>query len=107
MITPEYVQTMARHNVWQNENIYGAASKLTNEELRKQDRGAFFGSIHKTLNHIVFADQMWLMRFKARVLRRAPKQLPRVSNKGDETWDDLSARSANASMAPSAIGQSA
>jgi uncharacterized damage-inducible protein DinB len=62
MITPGYVQTMARYNTWQNENIYGCAARL-DDENRKAHRGAFFGSIHATLNHILWADQMWLWRF--------------------------------------------
>ncbi len=62
IITPAYAQTMARYNAWQNENIYGAASRLP-DNARTQDRGAFFGSIHATLNHILWADQMWLKRF--------------------------------------------
>ncbi len=28
MITPEYVQTMARYNQWQNRNLYDAADTL-------------------------------------------------------------------------------
>lgn len=63
MITPQYAQTMARYNAWQNANIYGAASGL-NDADRKADRGAFFGSIHATLNHLLWADHMWLVRFK-------------------------------------------
>ncbi len=62
MITPAYVQTMARYNIWQNENIYAAAARLP-DGARTQDRGAFFGSIHATLNHILWADQIWLKRF--------------------------------------------
>jgi uncharacterized damage-inducible protein DinB len=62
MISAPYVQTMARYNVWQNANIYEAAGRLP-DAARKENRGAFFGSIHATLNHILWADQMWLMRF--------------------------------------------
>lgn len=62
MITPAYAQTLARYNTWQNQNLYEAAARLSDEQ-RKQDRGAFFGSIHATLNHLLWADQMWLMRF--------------------------------------------
>lgn len=61
MITPGYLQTMARYNRWQNESLYGAASSLSDEERRK-DRGAFFGSIHATLAHIAWADQIWMSR---------------------------------------------
>jgi uncharacterized damage-inducible protein DinB len=64
MITPGYVQVMARYNTWQNENVYGAAARL-NDADRKAHRGAFFGSVHATLNHILWADQMWLSRFGA------------------------------------------
>jgi uncharacterized damage-inducible protein DinB len=33
------------------------------EEARKEPRGAFFGSIHATLNHVLWADQIWMSRF--------------------------------------------
>jgi uncharacterized damage-inducible protein DinB len=72
MISPSYVRTMARYNAWQNANIYGASGRLSDAQ-RKEDRGAFFRSIHATLNHILWADQMWLMRFGA-----APKP-PKLS----------------------------
>jgi uncharacterized damage-inducible protein DinB len=61
MITPRYAQAMAAYNRWQNESLYGAASTLDEEE-RRRDRGAFFGSIHKTLNHILWGDEVWLSR---------------------------------------------
>lgn len=62
MITPEHTQVMAHYNRWQNESLYGAADTLTDAE-RKADRGAFFKSIHGTLSHLVFGDQIWLHRF--------------------------------------------
>ena len=61
MITPAYAQLMARYNKWQNESLYGAASDLGDEE-RRRERGAFFGSIHKTLNHILWGDEAWMSR---------------------------------------------
>ncbi len=70
MITPAYAQTMARYNTWQNANLYGAAAKLPDQE-RKADRGAFFGSISATLNHVLWADHMWLVRFKVQEPPRA------------------------------------
>ena len=33
------------------------------DEARKADRGAFFRSIHSTLNHILWGDRVWLPRF--------------------------------------------
>lgn len=71
MITPAYARTMARYNRWQNESLYREALKLSDAE-RRQDRGAFFGSIHGTLNHIYWGDRMWLSRFGVVDRPRAP-----------------------------------
>ena len=57
-----YVQRKARYNRWQNENLYTVADRLSDEE-RRSDRGAFFGSIHATLNHLLWADRTWMARF--------------------------------------------
>jgi uncharacterized damage-inducible protein DinB len=62
MIDPAYVQRMARYNRWQNANLYGVADALS-EDARRQERGAFFGSIHKTLSHLLWADRSWMSRF--------------------------------------------
>ena len=62
MIGVDYVRRMARYNRWQNENLYGAADGLTDEE-RHRARGAFFGSIHRTMCHLLWADQTWMSRF--------------------------------------------
>ncbi len=56
MIKPAYVQVMARYNRWQNRSIYAAADTL-NDTVRKEPRGAFFGSIHATLSHVLWADE--------------------------------------------------
>ncbi len=57
-----YAQTMARYNRWMNERLYAICATLTDEE-RKSDAGAFFHSIHGTLNHILLADRSWMARF--------------------------------------------
>ncbi|MGI9412295.1 MAG: DinB family protein [Hyphomicrobiales bacterium] len=61
MITTAYVRTMAAYNSWQNGSIYRAADGLSDQQ-RRADRGAFFGSIHGTLNHLLWADRIWLSR---------------------------------------------
>jgi uncharacterized damage-inducible protein DinB len=61
MIDAVYVQRMARYNRWQNENLYGAADALSDAE-RQRTRGAFFGSIHATLNHLLWGDRIWMSR---------------------------------------------
>jgi uncharacterized damage-inducible protein DinB len=62
MIDVAYVQRMARYNRWQNENLFGVADRLPDEE-RRRERSAFFGSIHKTLNHLLWGDLIWMSRF--------------------------------------------
>ncbi len=59
---------MARYNRSMNERIYGHCEKLSEPE-RKADRGAFFRSIHGTLNHLLLGDRLWLGRFLAREFR--------------------------------------
>lgn len=61
MITPAYAQTMARYNAWQNRSLFGAADTLSDAQ-RREHRGAFFGSIHATLAHVIVGDQLWMYR---------------------------------------------
>jgi uncharacterized damage-inducible protein DinB len=62
MITPAYVRTMAAYNAEMNRRWYAAADTLTDAQ-RREDRGAFFGSIHGTLCHLVWGDSTWMARF--------------------------------------------
>ena len=58
----ENYRFLARYNRWINDRLCNACGTLSDEE-RKQERGAFFGSLHRTLNHLVVGDQFWLRRF--------------------------------------------
>jgi uncharacterized damage-inducible protein DinB len=62
MITPDYVRTMAAYNAEMNRRLYDAAARLSDAE-RKQERGAFWSSIHGTLNHLLWGDLQWMVRF--------------------------------------------
>lgn len=57
-----YARAMSSYNRWMNERLYAACASLRDEE-RKRDVGAFFGSIHGTLNHLLLADRIWMGRF--------------------------------------------
>lgn len=59
----EFFQLMARYNQWFNGQLFEACGELTDRE-RKADRGAYFRSIHGTLNHILLADKLWLGRLQ-------------------------------------------
>lgn len=52
----------AGYNAWANARIYEAASILPDADYRA-DRGAFFKSVHGTLNHLLVADRIWMRRF--------------------------------------------
>lgn len=57
---------MALYNRWMNERLYEHCARLSDDE-RKRDVGAFFKSIHGTLNHLLLGDRIWLGRFTGRL----------------------------------------
>ena len=63
MISADYCRTFARYNHWQNTSLVISADGLS-QSLRWQDRGAFFGSIAATLNHLYWSDALMLERLK-------------------------------------------
>ena len=58
----DQMRGFAKYNREFNRVLFGKAAELGDDE-RKRDMGAFFGSIHGTLNHILLADRIWLGRF--------------------------------------------
>jgi len=63
MNTINYFQRLSQYNQWINKRIYLLCESIP-DEILKEDCGAFFGSIHGTLNHILLADKLWLGRFQ-------------------------------------------
>jgi len=51
----------AGYNAWANRRLYEAASTLSDADYRA-DRGAFFKSVHGTLNHLLATDRIWMKR---------------------------------------------
>lgn len=60
-MTQRYVM-FAGYNRWANARLYDAAAGLDDADYRA-DCGAFFRSVHGTLNHVLVADQIWMRRF--------------------------------------------
>lgn len=90
MISPEHARTMAKYNAWQNRSLYTAADTLTDEQ-RRQHRGAFFGSIHGTLSHVLWGDQQWMSRFQPEVVQKPPVPGNESPNYVPD-WSELKAR---------------
>jgi uncharacterized damage-inducible protein DinB len=55
-------QMFAGYNAWANGRLFAAAAQLSDADYRV-DRGAFFKSVHGTLNHLLVADLVWMRRF--------------------------------------------
>ena len=66
---------MAGYNAWCNERLYDAARSLPDADYRA-DRGAFFKSVHGTLNHLLVADRIWMRRFTGK--GEAPDRLDAI-----------------------------
>jgi uncharacterized damage-inducible protein DinB len=54
-------QMFAGYNAWANQRLYAAASQLADADYRA-DHGAFFKSVHGTLNHLLVGDRIWMRR---------------------------------------------
>ena len=77
------LQLMSQYNQWMNQKLYQTAKKLGDAEI-EQDRGAFFGSILGTLNHIYVADIIWLRRFANHTIKYSSlDRLPELSSYRD------------------------
>ncbi|MEM7671677.1 MAG: DinB family protein [Pseudomonadota bacterium] len=58
-----HFRMMAAYNAWANRRLCDAALELPEAEYHL-DLGAFFGSVHRTLNHIMVADLIWIARIR-------------------------------------------
>jgi uncharacterized damage-inducible protein DinB len=61
MLAAHY-RMFGRYNAWANGRLLAAAAGLSIEQYRAE-RGAFFKSVHGTLNHLLVTDRVWMQRF--------------------------------------------
>ncbi|MBP0465842.1 DinB family protein [Roseomonas sp. PWR1] len=61
-MTPDWCRMMAVYNAEMNQRLYAAATTLE-DSVRRADGGAFWGSIHGTLSHLLWGDTLWMSRF--------------------------------------------
>jgi uncharacterized damage-inducible protein DinB len=62
MTSAAHYRMFGHYNAWANRRLFDAAAKLSTEQYRA-DRGAFFKSVHGTLNHLLVTDRIWMRRF--------------------------------------------
>ena len=74
---------LALYNSWANRRLYDAAALLGDADYRA-DRGAFFKSVHGTLNHLLVGDRIWMRRMTGK--GEAPTRLDAILF---EDFDDL------------------
>jgi len=80
-----HYRMFGRYNAWANSRLYNATARLSAEQYRA-DRGAFFKSVHGTLNHLLVTDRIWMQRFTGE--GDAPNRLNAILF---ESFDDLRA----------------
>ncbi len=85
MTPADHYRMFARYNAWANGRVYEAAARLPVEQYRA-DRGAFFKSVHGTLNHLLVTDRIWMRRFTGE--GDAPDRLDTILH---ETFGELRA----------------
>ncbi|MCB9949095.1 MAG: damage-inducible protein DinB [Rhodospirillaceae bacterium] len=71
----------AAYNRWANQRLYAIVARVTELDYRR-DLGAFFGSLHGTLNHILVGDRAWM--------RRLTGEGPTPSSLSEILYDDFS-----------------
>jgi uncharacterized damage-inducible protein DinB len=85
----DHYRMFADYNRWANRLVYEAAGNLSDAQYR-ENKGAFFGSLHATLNHVLAADRIWMKRFTG--TGEAPSKLDTILF--DTFADILTARTA-------------
>lgn len=78
-----HFRLLARFNAWANARLCEAVAGLADEHYRA-DRGAFFGSVHRTLNHLLVVDRLWTGRIAG--VDRGIRALDQILY---ETFDEL------------------
>lgn len=60
----QYFAMLARYHRWAYGRLYERVDELSDADYYA-DRGLFFGSIHRSLNHLLLVDRLWLDRLNS------------------------------------------
>ncbi len=81
-LVPATFEVLALYNITMNARVYDVAAQIPDAE-RKRDMGAYFKSVHGTLNHLLYGDWGWMNR-----LAGTSYEMPPI---GTELFDDFDA----------------
>jgi uncharacterized damage-inducible protein DinB len=88
MQTKDIFLNLAHYNRRVNAEMFQVLALLT-DKGRRRETGAWFGSLHKMVNHLIVADLHWLQRFKPVLPESAVLNDPRLSPAGLSWKQDL------------------
>jgi uncharacterized damage-inducible protein DinB len=72
MQLPQYFAALARYHAWATARLLEADLAPISDEEWHRDRGLFFRSIHRTVNHLLVTDNIWYARFAENHSLRLP-----------------------------------
>lgn len=84
-MTPAHVRIMAAYGAWMNGRMLDLCGGLSDVQ-RKGDMGAFFKSVHGTVDHLICGDLSWMGRFTG-----GPMPTKRIGEILHESWDEMDA----------------
>ena len=80
----DFLQRQMRHGTWANEQLLGRCRALTDEQL-ELTVGGTYGTIRKTLAHIVASEEGYLVRLLGSLLHEPPLREPDLTLEGIAT----------------------
>lgn len=83
MISVDYVRTMMAYGTWMNGRMLDDCARIADAD-RTRDLGAYFKSLHGTLDHLLWGDLIWMGRFDGVAVPAGT-----VSDLICPHWDDL------------------
>jgi uncharacterized damage-inducible protein DinB len=94
-MTTDEVRELFAYNAWANRKMFAAASALPAEAYGR-DLHSSHGGVHRTLAHIVWAEQLWLHRWLGKPNPAVPQGRDLTSVEGvQKRWEAVEAERAS------------
>ena len=98
MRLPDYFIQVARYHAWATHKLFADdLARLSDDEWHR-DLRLFFGSVHRTVNHLLVADTIWFARFAENTSLRIALNAKRLD--GDLVYTRTDGEAARIPYAP-------